>query len=469
MLLKYFYDDILAQASYMVGCQESGDALVIDPARDIQQYLDAAEAEGVQITHVTETHIHADFVSGTRELANATGARMYLSDMGDENWKYGFADESTMLLRDGDWWMVGNVRIDVLHTPGHTPEHLTFMVTDTKTADKPMGLFTGDFLFVGDVGRPDLLEEAAGIENTREIGARQQFHSLKRLEGMGDYLQVWPGHGAGSACGKALGAVPSSTLGYEKMFNPAFQHDDEEGFVNWLLEGQPEAPRYFAQMKKVNKQGPSLVADMPEPVKLDKSTLDPILNDGYSLVIDLRNAEDYARTHLPGTINIPITDGGWLTYVGWFVDYEGSTYVIVPDDVDPNAVMKRLRSIGVDNLSCYFGEDVITGDRIRSLQRITSEDLKERSQQNGMVILDVRGASEYAGNHIAGAKHIPLGYLPQRANDELPNDKTIVTHCASGFRSQIATSILHCMGYEEVLNLSDDIDAWSKALETETA
>jgi hydroxyacylglutathione hydrolase len=225
MLLKYFYDSGLAQASYMVGCAETGEAMVVDPSRDVTPYLESARQEGLRITHVTETHIHADFVSGSRELADRSGARLYLSDMGGQDWKYGF---EAVLIHAGDSWHVGNIRIEAIHAPGHTPEHLAFQVTDTAHADAPIGLFTGDFLFVGDVGRPDLLEEAAGIANTSETGARQQFANVHRFKTMPDYLQVWPGHGAGSACGKALGAIPSTTLGYEKLFNPAFQFDNEE-------------------------------------------------------------------------------------------------------------------------------------------------------------------------------------------------------------------------------------------------
>jgi len=263
MLLRYFYDDRLAQASYMVGCARSGEALIVDPMRHIQPYLAAAQKEGLRITHIVETHIHADFVSGARELAAATDARIYLSDMGPSEWKYAYADDPrVVLVRDGDHFMVGNIRIDVLHTPGHTPEHISFMVTDTAGADKPMGVFTGDFIFVGDVGRPDLLEEAAGQAGTKVPGAKQQFASVQRFKALPDYLQIWPGHGAGSACGKALGAIPSTTLGYEKLFNPAFQFTDEAAFVDWLLSGQPEAPRYFAQMKRVNKLGPALLCDL---------------------------------------------------------------------------------------------------------------------------------------------------------------------------------------------------------------
>src|ERR1051325_7243883 len=213
MLLKRFYDDTLAQASYMIGCQETGDALIVDPNRDIAQYIEAARVEQLTIGFVTETHIHADFVSGVRDLAKATGARLLLSDEGGDAWRYRFAetDEATP-LSDGDHFDVGRVRIDVRHTTGHTPEHLCFVVTDRAVSEQPMGMVTGGFVCVGDVGRPDLLERAANVGGTMETMARALFQSLQQLRDLADYLQVWPGHGAGSACGKALGAVPSSTL-----------------------------------------------------------------------------------------------------------------------------------------------------------------------------------------------------------------------------------------------------------------
>ncbi|MGI8842989.1 MAG: MBL fold metallo-hydrolase, partial [Gemmatimonadaceae bacterium] len=220
MLLKRFYDNKLAQASYLVGCQATGEALVVDANRDIGQYVNAADAEGLRITHVTETHIHADYVSGSRELAQRAGAQLFLSNEGGPDWKYAFASESAAtLLRDGSSFMVGNVKVDVMHTPGHTPEHISFMITDTPATSLPMGVFTGDFVFVGDVGRPDLLERAAGFEGAMVEGARTLFRSLQRFRELPDYLQLWPGHGAGSACGKSLGAVPSTTLGYEKVAN----------------------------------------------------------------------------------------------------------------------------------------------------------------------------------------------------------------------------------------------------------
>ncbi len=263
MILRYFYQDQLAQASYLLGCSATKEALIIDPQRNIEPYLDAAAREGLRITAVTETHIHADFVSGARELAEYTNARLYLSDAGPKEWSYTYVPQvNVVLLHDHDQFSLGNIRIDVLHVPGHTPEHLAFLVTDTASTTHPIGLFTGDFLFVGDVGRPDLLEKTVGVVGASEQSARMLFRSLQRASLLPDYLQVWPGHGAGSACGRALGAVPQSTIGYEKLSNWAFSIDEEDTFIPAILEGQPTPPPYFATMKRVNRQGPMLLRQL---------------------------------------------------------------------------------------------------------------------------------------------------------------------------------------------------------------
>lgn len=464
MLLKYFYDEQLAQASYLVGCVATGEALVVDPMRDITPYLELARRESLRITHAAETHIHADFVSGSRELAAATGANVYLSDMGTDDWKYTFADqENVIVVRDGDMFMVGNIRIDVMHTPGHTPEHISFMVTDTAGADKPMGVFTGDFVFVGDVGRPDLLETAAGVTGTKKPGARQQFASVQRFKTLPDYLQIWPGHGAGSACGKALGAIPSTTLGYEKLFNPAFQFTDEDAFVAWLLDGQPEPPRYFAQMKRVNKQGPALLSELPIPQRHDRAMLDALLAEG-EFVADLRAGEAFTAAHVPGTISIPLTSSSYSTYIGWFVDFERPFWFIVPSEADVPTVIEAVRAIGIDEIGGYFLPDVVSKNT-QSLPVISSDVLAERIAQNGVVLVDVRNQTEYEEQHIAGAQHITLGYLPRHAH-ELPRDATIITQCATGYRSQIAASWLRAHGFKYVVNLADSKAQWSAALPT---
>lgn len=464
MLLRYFYDEKLAQASYLVGCVKTGEALVIDPMRDITPYLAAAGKENLRITHVTETHIHADFVSGSRELAAATGATIYLSDMGDANWKYGYAHEpNVILVHDRDSWSVGNVKVEVLHTPGHTGEHVAFMITDTAAATAPIGIFTGDFLFAGDIGRPDLLEEAAGFIGTKEPGARQQFQTVQRFKQLPDYLQIWPGHGAGSACGKALGAIPSTTLGYEKRFNPAFQFEQEDEFVRWLLSGQPEAPRYFAEMKRVNKVGPTLLKELRSPQSLDRNTLDAVLQAG-ELVVDLRPRAAYAQAHVPGVLSVPADNNTFSTYVGWLVNYQRPLYLLASDEAAVAGLLVDLRAIGIDYIPGYFTPAVLQS-QTSALPVISAQELAERLPRNGLTILDVRGQTEYAECHIVGAQHIPLGYLAQHLS-ELPHDRTVVTQCATGYRSQIAASLLRARGFTNVISLAEGMNTWGNLLPT---
>lgn len=463
MLLRYFYNEKLAQASYMVGCQATGEAIIVDPGRDIEPYLCAAESQGLRIVAVTETHIHADFVSGARELAERTGAALYLSDEGDETWKYRYLDGvKHVLLKDGATFKVGNIRFEVMHSPGHTPEHIALIVTDTAGADRPMGIFTGDFVFVGDVGRPDLLEKAAAIAGTAEVGARQMFHSLRRFRALPDYLQVWPGHGAGSACGKALGAVPSSTVGYEKLFNWAFQIEDEDAFVQALLEGQPEPPKYFAQMKRVNKEGPRVLHGLPSPEHQPFAQLTRLLNSGAT-VVDTRPPLSYASAHLPGTLNIPFDDS-FVNWAGWLLDYERPFYLIA-DRRQVQEIARDLMAIGLDNIAGYFEPPSLdqwleSGHPVQSYILATPRQVARRILDEEVLVVDVRNAVEWEEGHLPGAKHIMLGYLPERAA-ELPVDRPVVVQCLTGGRSAIAASILQAAGVPQVINMVGGIREWS--------
>jgi hydroxyacylglutathione hydrolase len=454
MLLQYFYDERLAQASYLVGCPASASAIVIDPSRNIAPYIEAAARRGLNIEFVTETHIHADFVSGTRELAAATGALMLLSDEGGSDWAYQFSDENIRFLRHHDSFHVGGVKFDVLHTPGHTPEHISFMVTDVGQSD-PIGIFTGDFLFVGDVGRPDLLEEAAGIADTRDPGARQQFANLQSLRNLPDYLQIWPGHGAGSACGKALGAIPSTTLGYEKRFNPAFQFSDEDAFVAWLLEGQPEVPRYFGRMKFVNKVGPALLRELPQAQHIqEKPDADLIPQD--ALLIDTRPGEDFAKRHLPGSVNIPISVSSFPTYLGWYVDYNRPLFFIAYRN-DVLAVLNALFSIGVDHVPGYFTAEVTS-----AVMHATNQKTPQEIYEMGVPIIDVRSSSEYQSQHIPGVTHIHMGRVLDRLAD-IPQHEMVAVQCGSGERSQVVVSLLEKNGYHNIINMQGGINAWKDA------
>jgi hydroxyacylglutathione hydrolase len=465
MLLRHLYNNQLAQASYLVGCAATGEALVVDPNRGIDQYLALAEREGLRIVAVTETHIHADYVSGASELAARTGARLYLSAEGPAEWHYSYAaDAGATLVRDGDHFLVGNVRIDVWHTPGHTPEHLAFLVTDTSGADAPMGIFTGDFVFVGDVGRPDLLERAAGYTDTMESAARDLFRSLQRFRALPEWVQVWPGHGAGSACGKALGAVPQSTVGYELRFNWAFAIADEQAFIEAVLAGQPEPPTYFARMKRINKEGPPPIGALGLPAAWTPEHLHAAWAAGTP-IIDTRPAAAFAGRATPRALNIPARSA-FTTWAGWLVPYDRPFALVVAADDLPETVA-QLRTIGLDNVAGYWTPDALdawadAGDALPTIARTDAPTLRELREREPVTIIDVRGATEYAAGHIAGSRNIPLGYLAQRL-DEVPVFGEVVVHCQSGTRSAIAASLLAAHGRHTVSDLVGGLDAWRTA------
>jgi hydroxyacylglutathione hydrolase len=465
MLVRRFYDTKLAQASYLIGAMDTGEAVVIDANRDLDQYLRAAADEGVRITHVTETHIHADYLSGSRELAAASGATLLLSDEGGPDWRYAFAQQSgAVLLKDGDRFNAGSVRIDVMHTPGHTPEHLTFLVTDTQAATEPLAAVTGDFIFVGDVGRPDLLERAARVAGTMDAAARTLFHSIQRFKSLPDFIQLWPGHGAGSACGKALGAVPQTTLGYERRFNWAFRVTDEQAFVDQVLAGQPDPPRYFAEMKRLNKVGPRLLSDIPAPHHLPASALDRLLAE-HALVIDTRPVAEFAAGHVPGTLNIAMNKA-FTTWAGWLVPYTDDFYAIV-DAEGANTLeqtRKDLAMIGLDRLAGYFSWDDVAaaGRATETTPQIEARELAARVSARTVHVLDVRSDAEWREGHIAGSQHIPLGELRDRVA-EVPTDRPVVVHCLGGTRSAIAASLLQAEGLTQTINFAGGYKAWHAA------
>ncbi|MCU0342841.1 MAG: rhodanese-like domain-containing protein [Ignavibacterium sp.] len=457
MFFKHIYETGLAQASYLVGCQATGEAIVIDPKRDIDTYLEIAELEKLKITHIAETHIHADFLSGSRELAKATSAEIYLSDEGGNDWQYQFPHIG---LKDKDTFKVGNLLFEILHSPGHTPEHISFILTDTASSNHPVMIFTGDFVFVGDVGRPDLLEKAAGIKGTQEIGAHQMFNSLKKFKELPDHIQVWPGHGAGSACGKALGAVPSSTVGYEKLTNWALSIEDENQFVRILLDGQPEPPKYFAMMKKLNKVGPKILGSIPHPGRFSLQQFENAVKENVT-IIDTRDKLSFAGGHFPGSINIQ-DNSSFSTWAGWMLEYD-KPFLLVARDSRIEALSRALIRIGLDNIVGYVNDmDKIAnaGYQIETINQITVQQLKDRNEN--FLFLDVRGLAEYNAGHIEDALNIHAGYLKDNI-DKLPKDKKIVVHCAGGDRSAIAASFLKRNGYDNIYNLTCGMNGWKQA------
>ncbi|GGM21070.1 MBL fold metallo-hydrolase [Deinococcus aerophilus] len=445
MYFKRLYDTDLAQASYLIGCQQNGTAVVVDPVRDVRRYLELARQENLRIVAVTETHIHADYLSGSRELAAQTGAALYLSDEGGPEWQYAFDHEG---LRDGSEIRLGNVVLRALHTPGHTPEHLSFLVIDGARTSQPVMLLSGDFVFVGDLGRPDLLDEAAGGEDTRFAGAQQMFESLSRKFGpLADYVQVWPGHGSGSACGKALGAVESTTVGYERHFAWWADHladNNEAAFTAALLEGQPDAPAYYGRMKRQNRAGPALLGEVQPLAALSAQDVLVALERGVRL-LDTRPREAYQAGAVPGSVHLP-AGKTFETWSGWLLD-PGKEYVLLastPEQADE--LRRRLWMTGIDRVSGFIS--TLAGLDTQPQQATPAAEL-DLSQ---VFVLDVRARSEYEAGHLEGATQLHAGRLTQNLG-RIPRDRPVVVHCQSGARSAAAVSVLRAEGFDNVIDL----------------
>lgn len=480
MIFHRFFDDKLAQASYLIGCVATGEAVVVDANRDVEPYVRAAERDGLRIVAVTETHIHADYLSGSRELAARTGAKLHLSDAGPAEWKYGFAaGDKARLLTDGAEIQVGNVKLRAIHTPGHTPEHLSFLIIDGAATTEPMGVITGDFVFCGDVGRPDLLEKAVQVKGSAEAAAKILWQSLEKFRALPDHLAMWPGHGAGSACGKGMSAVPSSTVGYEKRVNWAFQVKSERAFVDGVLAGQPEPPAYFATMKRLNRDGPKILGGIRMPGLLDYSSLavgdwsikgsNPRLNTSHPAVVDLRSAADFAAGHIPGSLSIPFNKN-FTTWAGSLLPYDRDIRLIFPDrdGAGLHEAVRDLALIGLDRIAGYWTVDAIEwwreqGRPLTTVTQIAPDALaKELADAARRVVVDVRAQSEWVEGHLPGALHIPLPELADRLA-ELPTGGTLVLQCAGGGRSMIAASLLQAHGIDDLVNLTGGYAAWLRA------
>jgi hydroxyacylglutathione hydrolase len=461
MLFQHIYDEDLAQASYLIGCQATGEAIVVDARRDVATFVALAERHGLRITHVAETHIHADYQSGSRELADRTGAELHLSDEGDADWKYGF--EGTP-LNHGDVIRIGNVRLQAVHTPGHTPEHLSFLVTDGATSEAPGFFLTGDFVFVGDVGRPDLLDEAAGGIDTRFAGAKRLFASLRdHFLTLPDFVQVWPGHGAGSACGKALGAVASTTVGYERLvawWVPYVERGDEQGFVDVLLDGQPDAPLYFGRMKVTNKAGPALLGERPAvPELAPDAVLARMGGSGDLVLVDTRTVEEGARDHVPGAYVVP-EGRKFATYASYAIDpaREPRALVLLARDAAQAASMRdRLGWTGIDRVAGF----------VPSLDGLTAGPAPavapaELDRVPNAFLLDVRTKAEHAAGAVPGALQRHVGRVAFR-HDDLPRDRPIVVYCQTGARSSVAAGALRALGFRDVRELTGSYDGYLAA------
>lgn len=459
MEFTQYYLDCLSQASYLIGDTTTGRAVVVDPRRDADEYVRDAAAAGLTIELVIETHFHADFLSGHLELASATGAEIVYSSVAETE----FASRG---VADGERFSLGEVDLVFLHTPGHTPESMSIVIYERAGDEVPFGVLTGDTLFIGDVGRPDLL---ASVGFTRDELAHQLYESLHtKLLPLPDATRVYPAHGAGSACGKNLSSETWSTMGEQRTSNYALLAPDKDTFVGLVTEGQVPPPDYFAYDAALNRQERPLLDESAPPAALDLEDVDTLVANG-AMILDGRSPEDFARAHLAGSVNVGLA--------GRYAEFAGS---VIPADVDIVLVVGQGDELEAKNRLARIGFDRVVGhlarplevlvehpDRARQASRLTATEFKARGGAiDGLQLLDIRGPGEVALGTIDGAGTIPVGQLPKRV-DELDPAAPTVVFCAGGYRSSVGASVLRQAGFVDVSDIIGGYSAWSELVNAE--
>jgi hydroxyacylglutathione hydrolase len=457
MFFKQFYLGCLAQASYMIGSE--GDAAVVDPRRDVDTYLEEARLQGLKIRHVIETHLHADFVSGHRELAARTGARIYFGAEAGARFDH-------VAVRESEEISFGDVTLRFLETPGHTPESISILVIDRAKSPEPEAVLTGDTLFIGDVGRPDLL----GARMSAKELAGLLYDSLHgKLLKLPDSVTVYPAHGAGSLCGKNISSETSSTIGQQRRFNYALQPMSREEFIRMMTADLPEAPAYFGRDVQLNREGPGSLADLPQPLPLSPSAVEDLRKSG-TLVLDTRPAAQYGTGHVPGSLHIGLS-GQFASWAGTLVRPEVPIVLVTEDEQSVAEAQMRLARVGLENVKGYLEGGILAwheaGRPLATTEQIGVDELRRRlAEGNVPQLADVRRPGEWQAGHIAEARHFPLHELDSRAR-ELDRNSPVTTICAGGFRSSIATSLLERNGFSRVTNVIGGMTAWNAAhLET---
>jgi len=453
MLVKHYFLEKIAHSSYILAGSKT--CAVIDPRRDVDLYINEARALGVEITHILETHLHADFVSGHMDLAAKTGAKIYAPKSGNCAFDH-------VALSEGDTIQLEDMRLDVLETPGHTPEHITYVVTDTSRSDAPIGAFVGDTLFVGDVGRPDLFPDIA------EELAGKLFNSLhEKLMKLPDYCEVYPAHGAGSLCGRSMGAKWTSTIGYEKRFNPSLQIKDKKEFIHSLTSNMPPAPDHFSRCSDINRQGPVKLSELPVLEELNPADFFQRMKDTGGSILDVRHYAAFAGFHIPGSWHLDLR-GNFPTFAGWVLPVDRDVLLVA--DSYPDALTASLwaHRVGVDRITACLSGGVTNwataGYQIDHLHIVSTENLYRRISEGSdpLTLVDVRTPLEYADTHIEGAVNIPSPDLRTRYQEIHP-DKPVYLICSTGNRSSLAASILKQRGFKEIYNVAGGMTGYSAA------
>lgn len=451
----------LAVYSYVVGDEKAGKCVVIDPTRDVDEFILRAEKAGLETTHILETHVHADFISGAVELKHRLGGKpeIHASAMGGPEWTPAYVDHP---VRDGDSVELGSLRLEAIHTPGHTPEHVSWALYDTtRSPDTPWLLFSGDFVFIGDVGRPDLL----GEEACKELGKQLYESVFETVKALPDFVEIYPSHGAGSLCGKAIGSRSSSTLGFERKFSCAFNLVDAESWVKARLDGMPESPPYFSRSKRINREGPAVLGSpLPGTKALSPSEVAEVSQRG--LILDARSNDLFSRGHVPGSINLAMSPT-LSTWAGWVLPEATPLALVLEDPTQALEVSTQLVRVGFDQIVGYLDGGIEAWKRegrpLANLETREAKELQELLETQGedLELLDVRTVGEWQAGHIEGATHVSLGRLEHKLS-ELPKERALALFCGSGYRSSIAGSIALRHGFEHVLNIRGGMGAWRK-------
>ena len=452
MLLKQFFVNKIAHSSYILAGNET--CAVIDPQRDVDIYINEARAMGVDITHILQTHLHADFVSGHMDLAKKTGAQIVVSRSAN-------CDFEHLAVSEGDSIELEDMLIEVIETPGHTPEHICYVVSDRSRSSSPVSVFVGDTLFVGDVGRPDLFPGMA------EELAGKLFHSLHdKLMQLPDYTEVYPAHGAGSLCGRAMGAKRQTTIGYEKLFNAALQIKDKAEFIRSLTNDMPPAPDHFSRCSDINRKGPVVLDDLPKMAELEAQSFKEKISSPDNLVLDTRAYHAFGSQHVPGAWHLDL-NGNFPTFAGWVMPLDTDILLIADDYEKALEANLWARRVGVDRIVGYLDGGMVawavSGLEAKDVKQISAEGLHNMIiSQNNFVLVDVRAKSEFEDNHIKGAVNIPVADLRTR-HAELDQDKPTVLICSSGNRSSLGTSILMQHGFKDVYNVAGGMSGYTAA------
>ncbi len=451
MYFEQFYLGCLAHASYMLASE--GEAVVVDPQRDVEIYLEAAKKQKVKIRHIFETHLHADFVSGHKELAELTGATIYMGKAAGATFPH-------VDIKDGFELQVGKMRITALETPGHTPESMCLVITDEEKSQDPWAVLTGDTLFIGDVGRPDLSKT-----HTPQELAGLMYDSLHgKLLTLGDSVLVYPAHGAGSLCGRNMRAERSSTIGTERLTNYALQIKGRDEFIRQMTSNLPARPDYFLEDAAINRAGAMPLAKLPELKAVSAAELKTMLERGAT-ALDVRPGDEFAAGHVPGSVNIPLS-GQFASWAGAILGLSARPVLITDTDEQRDEARMRLARVGIEDLAGFLDGGLKgwqrAGFALQQVPQITAQELASRLQGGALHVLDVRREGEWEAGHVEGAEWYPLDRF-KAALPPIEKKQPLAVHCKSGYRSIIACSLLQRAGYEHIVNVTGGFDAWEQA------